>query len=74
VTQTLIKYHAGQWPEARLLATKVHGSALQEVPGTGKITLLLGSNYGSTAHTGPGTKPQPASSFAPRTANQNICT
>ena len=74
VTQTLIKYHAGQLPEARLLAAKVHGSALQEVPGTGKITLLLGSNYGSTAHTGPGTKPQPASSFAPRTASQNICT
>ncbi|HEV8275823.1 MAG TPA: LCP family protein [Streptosporangiaceae bacterium] len=74
VTQTLIEYHAGQLPEARLLAAKVHGSALQEVPGTGKITLLLGSNYGSTAHTGPGTKPQPASSFAPRTASQNICT
>jgi hypothetical protein len=61
VTQTLIKYHAGQQPEARLLAAKVHGSALQEVPGTGKITLLLGSNYGSTAHTGPGTKPVPPS-------------
>jgi LCP family protein required for cell wall assembly len=74
VTQTLIKYHAGQLEKARLLATKVHGSALEEVPGTGQITLVLGSNYGSTAHTGPGTKPQPASTFAPRTANQNICT
>jgi len=74
VTQTLIKYHTGQLDKARLLASKVHGSALEEVPGTGQITLVLGSNYGSTAHTGPGPKPQPASTFAPRTANQNICT
>ena len=74
VTQTLIKYHAGQQQQASLLAAKVHGAALQEVPGTGQVILLLGSNYGSTAYTGPGTKPEPASSFAPRTASQNICT
>jgi LCP family protein required for cell wall assembly len=74
VTQTLIKYHVGQLQQAQLLAGKVHGAALQEVPGTGQITLVLGSNYGSTANAGPRTTPQPASSFAPRTANQNICT
>src|SRR5262249_60409222 len=74
VTQTLIKYHAGQEPQALLLAAKIHGAALQQVPGTGKVTLVLGSDYGSTAHTGPGPKPQPASTFAPRTAGQNICT
>jgi LCP family protein required for cell wall assembly len=74
VTQTLIKYHDGQQQQASLLAAKVHGAALELVPGTGEITLVLGSNYGSTAHTGPGTNPQPASSFAPRTASQNICT
>jgi hypothetical protein len=74
VTQTLIRYHAGQEPQARLLAAKVHGAALEQVAGTGQVTLVLGSNYGSTAHTGPGTNPQPASSFAPRTASQNICT
>jgi LCP family protein required for cell wall assembly len=74
VTQTLIKYHAGQQEQASLLAAKVHGAALEEVAGTGQVTLLLGSNYGSTAYTGPGTNPQPASSFAPRTASQNICT
>ena len=74
VTQTLIKYHAGQQQEAELLAAKVHGAAMQEVPGTGQVTLVLGSNYGSTANAGPRTNPQPASSFAPRTANQNICT
>jgi LCP family protein required for cell wall assembly len=74
VTQTLIKYHAGQLQEAELLAAKVHGAALQEVPGTGQVTLLLGSNYGSTANAGPRTNPQPASSFAPRTASENICT
>ena len=74
VTQTLIRYHAGQEPQARLLAAKVHGAALEQVAGPGQVTLVLGSNYGSTAHTGPGTNPQPASSFAPRTASQNICT
>jgi LCP family protein required for cell wall assembly len=74
VTQTLIKYHNGQLPQAQLLAAKVHGAALQEVPGTGQVTLVLGSNYGSTANAGPRTNPQPASSFAPRTANENICT
>ena len=74
VTQTLIRYHAGQEEQASLLAAKVHGAALQEVPGTGQVTLLLGSNYGSTAYTGPATTPEPASSFAPRTASQNICT
>jgi LCP family protein required for cell wall assembly len=74
VTQTLIKYHAGQLPQAQLLAARVHGAALQEVPGTGQVTLVLGSNYGSTANAGPRTTPQPASTFAPRTANENICT
>src|SRR5262252_5233626 len=74
VTQTLIKYHAGQLQQAQLLAGKVHGAALQEVPGTGQVTLVLGSNYGSTANAGPRTTPQPASTFAPRTASQNICT
>jgi hypothetical protein len=74
VTQTLIKYHAGQQQQASLLAAKVHGAALEEVPGTGQVTLLLGSNYGSTAYTGPGTNPEPASSFVPRTATQSICT
>jgi LCP family protein required for cell wall assembly len=74
VTQTLIKYHAGQLQQAELLAAKVHGTALQEVPGTGQVTLVLGSNYGSTANAGPRTTPQSASSFAPRKASQNICT
>jgi LCP family protein required for cell wall assembly len=74
LTQTLIQYHAGQQGQASLLAAKIHGAALQQLPGSGRIMLLLGSNYGSTAHTGPGTNPEPESSFAPRTANQNICT
>jgi LCP family protein required for cell wall assembly len=74
LTQTLIQYHAGQQGQASLLAARIHGAALQQMPGSGRIMLLLGSNYGSTAHTGPGTSPEPESSFAPRTANQNICT
>jgi LCP family protein required for cell wall assembly len=75
VTETVIRYHDGQQQQALLLASKVHGAALLKVDGTGDPTLVLGSNYGSTAHTGPGgTKPQPSSSFAPRTAAQSICT
>ena len=43
--------------------------------GTGHITLLLGADYGTTVTLGPvTTTPQPASTFAPRTASQNICT
>jgi LCP family protein required for cell wall assembly len=74
LTQTVIRYHAGQQPQASMLAGKVHGAALRQVPGTGQLSLVLGSDFGSTAHTGPGTNPAPASSFAPRTASQNICT
>jgi LCP family protein required for cell wall assembly len=74
VTETVIRYHEGQEQQALLLASKVHGAGLLKVSGAGAPTLVLGSNYGSTAHTGPGAQPQPASSFAPRTANQNICT
>jgi LCP family protein required for cell wall assembly len=75
VTETVIRYHKGQEQKALLLASKVHGAGLLKVSGHGRPTLLLGSNYGTTAHTGPGgTTPQPASSFKPRTATQNICT
>jgi LCP family protein required for cell wall assembly len=80
VSRTLIRYHAGQEAEALLLAKNVHGASLSQVPGppealgTGHITLLLGSDYGTTVTTGPVTAPQPASTFKPRTASQNICT
>jgi LCP family protein required for cell wall assembly len=75
LTQTVIQYHPGGQQAAQLVAAKVHGAALLQVPGAGSaVTLLLGSDYGTTAHTGPGKAPLPASSFAPRTASQNICT
>jgi LCP family protein required for cell wall assembly len=74
VTETVIRYHRGQQVEARLLASKLHGAGLLRVPGSGPVTLVLGSNYGTTVHTGPGSAPQPMSSFAPRNATQNICT
>src|SRR5262249_25385526 len=76
VTETVIRYHAGQQEDALFLVKKGHRAGLLQVPGAGTPTLVLGSNYGPTAHTGPGpgTPPQPASSFAPRTATQNICT
>jgi LCP family protein required for cell wall assembly len=75
VTETVIRYHEGQEQQALLLASKVHGAALLKVDGHGPPTLLLGSNYGTTAHIGSGgTAPHPASSFKPRTATQNICT
>jgi LCP family protein required for cell wall assembly len=80
-SQTVIRYHAGQEAEALLLAKDVPGAALVQVHGpaeaigTGHITLLLGADYGTTVTLGkPATTPQPASTFAPRTANQNICT
>jgi LCP family protein required for cell wall assembly len=80
VSHTVIRYHAGQEAEALLLAKDVHGASLSQVsgppeaPGTGHITLLVGSDYGTTVTAGPAAAPQPASTFAPRTASQNICT
>jgi hypothetical protein len=80
VGHTVIRYHAGQEAEALLLAKDVHGASLSQVPGppealgTGHITLLLGSDYGTTVTTGPAASSQPASTFTPRTASQNICT
>ena len=80
VTQTVIRYHAGQEAQALLLARRVHGAALVEEQGparplaSGHLTVLVGSDYGTTTTIGPSTAPQPASSFAPRTATQNICT
>jgi LCP family protein required for cell wall assembly len=80
-SQTVIRYHAGQEAEALLLAKDVPGAALVQMHGpaepigTGHITLLLGADYGTTVTLGkPVTTPQPASTFAPRTASQNICT
>jgi len=80
VSHTVIRYHAGQEAEALLLAKDVHGASLSQVSGpakalgTGHITLLLGTDYGTTVTAGPATAPQPASTFKPRTASQNICT
>jgi hypothetical protein len=80
VTHTVIRYHAGQEAEALLLAKDVHGASLSQISGpsealgTGHITLLLGSDYGTTVTIGPAASPQPASTFTPRTASQNICT
>ena len=81
VSQTVIRYHAGQEAEALLLAKDLPGVSLSQMSGpaeaigTGHITLLLGSDYGTNVTMGPAVStPQPASTFAPRTASQNICT
>src|SRR5215472_8365284 len=78
LTQTEIRYRAGQEAEALLLAKRVHGAALVEEHGAQKgfshLILVVGSDYGTTAAIGSTTSPQPASTFAPRTATQNICT
>jgi hypothetical protein len=81
VSQTVIRYHAGQEAEALLLAKDLPGVSLSQISGpaeaigTGHITLLLGSDYGTGVTLGPAAgTPQPASTFAPRTASQNICT
>jgi LCP family protein required for cell wall assembly len=76
LTQTVIRYHAGDQAAARKLAAKVSGAALAQVPGTGSVlTLVLGRDYGSSAHVGraaPAAQPSP--SFSSRTASQSICT
>ena len=81
VSQTVIRYHAGQEAEALLLAKDLPGVSLSQMSGpaeaigTGHITLVLGADYGTAVTLGPAaTTPQPASTFAPRTASQNICT
>lgn len=76
VTGTTILYHSGHLAAARLLGSKVSGAGLRRTPGSGAtLTLVLGSDYGSTAHTGSSpASPQPQQSFKPRKANQNICT
>jgi LCP family protein required for cell wall assembly len=81
VSRTLIRYHAGQEAEALLLAKDLPGASLSQVSGpaeaigTGHLSVLLGADYGSTVTMGPAvTAPQPASTFAPRTAGGNICT
>ena len=77
ITETVIKYHAGEAAAARLLARKVPGSAVEEVPGTSsRLVLVLGSNYGTTTQTegtGQAASPTPSPSFSSRTASQNIC-
>jgi LCP family protein required for cell wall assembly len=75
LTQTVIRYHAGDEAEAQRLSGKIPGAALRQVPGTGTtLTLVLGSDYGTTTTVGNPVTPQPAPSFSPRTATQNICT
>ena len=77
ITETVIKYHAGYGAEARLLARKIPGSAVEEVQGTSRrLVLLLGSNYGTTTQTegtGQTVTPTPSASLSTRTASQNIC-
>jgi len=78
VTETVIKYPPALAAAARLLAGKVPGAGLQEVPGSAAaVTLVLGGDYGTTAYvttpSAPAPAAQPSASFAPRTANQNIC-
>jgi LCP family protein required for cell wall assembly len=77
VTETVIKYHAGSQAEARLLAGKIPGSAILQVPGTGStLTLVLGSDYGTTAHASGAAQsatPTPSPSLSSRTASQSIC-
>jgi LCP family protein required for cell wall assembly len=81
IGQTVIRYHPGQEAEALLLAKDLPGASLSQMSGpaqaigAGHITLLLGSDYGTAVTLGPAaTAPQPASTFAPRTARGNICT
>jgi LCP family protein required for cell wall assembly len=77
--QTVIKYRAGRARQASRLGAKITGAGFQRVGGRHgpALTLLIGSNYGTTAQlkTG-GTTPaaQPSPGFKARKASQNICT
>ncbi len=77
VTETVIQYHAGSLAQARLLEAKVPGAAIRQVSGTGTgLTLVLGSNYGTTAQaasTPQSATPTPSPSISARSAAQNIC-
>jgi LCP family protein required for cell wall assembly len=77
VTETMIRYHAGSEAQAKLLESKLPGSAIQQVPGSSpKLTLLLGSDYGTTAHasgSGRAATPTPSPTLSARTASENIC-
>jgi len=77
VTETIIQYHSGSLAQARLLEAKVPGAGIRQVSGTGTgLTLVLGSNYGTTAQavsTPQSATPTPSPSISSRTATQNIC-
>jgi LCP family protein required for cell wall assembly len=77
VTETVIKYHQGERAKARLLASKVPGAVIEQVPGSSpRLTLVLGSDYSSTSQASESTQsvaPTPSPSFSSRTASQNIC-
>jgi len=76
VTETVIKYHAGRRDQAKLLAAKVPGAIIEQVPGTSSgLTLVLGSDYSTTAQTSDPAQagPTPSPTLSARTASQNIC-
>jgi LCP family protein required for cell wall assembly len=77
--ETVIEYPPALAAAAKLVASKVPGAGLQQVSGgTEAVTLVLGSNYGTTVYATspaePAPAPQPVANYKPRTANQDICT
>jgi LCP family protein required for cell wall assembly len=74
VTETVIKYHQGSRAQAKLLLSKVAGAVMELVPGTSpRLTLVLGSDYGTTSESTQSVAPTPSPSISSRTASQNIC-
>ncbi len=77
VAETVIKYHQGDRAQAKLLASKVPGAVMEQVPGTSpRLTLVLGSDYNITTQSTQASQaavPTPSPSFSSRTASQNIC-
>jgi hypothetical protein len=76
VTETVIKYHQGSRAQAKLLLSKVPGAVMEQVPGSSpRLTLVLGSDYGSTtaSQSTQSVAPTPSPSISSRTASQNIC-
>ena len=76
VSETVIKYHQGDRTQAKLLASKVPGAVMEQVPGSSpRLTLVLGSDYSTTqtSESSQSAAPTPSPSISSRTASQNIC-
>ena len=73
VTETVIKYHQGDRARPSCCWPRCPGRSWNG-PGTSpRLTLVLGSDYGTTSESTESVVPTPSPSISSRTASQNIC-